>query len=117
MLNVVDLAVTTRVSALGEDRAQGSTVALVTTQLNHYASVAQRIAHRLSTPRVAGSNPVGGTEFDTDKLRKIHRLWESLVNPHGWGPGNRVFESRQPDRQFAPHCPVTRCTAVRSTRV
>lgn len=55
------------------------------TVLHEHASVAQWTAHRLSTPMVAGSNPVGGTEFDTDKLRKIHRLWESLVNPPGWG--------------------------------
>ncbi len=35
-------------------------------RLHEHASVAQRIAHRLSTPMVAGSNPAGGTEFDTD---------------------------------------------------
>lgn len=92
----------------------GDNLQLNMTVLHEDASVAQRIAHRFSTPMVAGSNPAGGTEFDTDTgmsslprhndrarrtTSKDPRAVGSLVNPSGWGPGNRAFESRQPDQR------------------
>ncbi len=81
----------------------GDNLQLNMTVLHEHASVAQWIAHRFSTPMVAGSNPAGGT----DRLRKIHGLWESLVNPPGWGPGkSRV--------QIAPARPPVRASLSRN---
>lgn len=45
-------------------RGPGDNLQLNMTVRHEHASVAQRIAHRLSTPMVAGSNPAGGTESD-----------------------------------------------------
>lgn len=47
-----------------QPRGPGDNLQLNMTVRHQHASVAQRIAHRLSTPMVAGSNPAGGTESD-----------------------------------------------------
>ena len=64
----------------------------------------QAESHPTFNRRIGGSNPPGPTR------RSITHGRRAAVDPPGWGPGTRRFESGRPYRQFAYH--LHGCRAV-----